>query len=211
MDDKLKNKKPKLKRIFGDNRIIGLAGEKNSGKTNNLVHLIKDFRKYNKKTPIYVFGLPTSVTDKLIKECRVKEVSTLKQIVHKENCLIIIDEFQKLKLNDKRNKDDLDSFVDLIYHRNVYVILSSPNLREFNSIIGGKIERWLLKTVFEHDCVNGSQLKNIVREYNGRFKSGKAVIVPKNKLLLINDDLEDNTDCPYEEIADSKKQLKSIW
>ncbi len=78
--------------------------------------------------------------------------------------------FKKLKLNDRRCKDTLDEFIDFVYHNNVYVIFSSPNIREFNSVIGGVIEQWLLKTVRKDMCINGSQLKKVVEEYNGRFK-----------------------------------------
>jgi len=202
---------PKLKKIFGKKKIVGLAGNKNEGKTNNLTHLIIDFRKYNKETPVYVFGLPRTVTEKLKEKYKVIELSSLKQIKRKENCILIIDEFQKLKLNNKRNKDELDELVDLIYHRNAYVIFSSPNIREFNSIIGSKIERWLLKTIYAEDCINGSQLKKIINEYQGNYKHGNMISVPKNELLLINEEQDETINCPYEEIADSKKELKSIF
>ena len=196
--------------IFGNCRIVALVGEKSSGKTNNLVSLIVDYRKYNKKTKIYAYGMPESVMAFLI-TLNVQEISSLSHLIHKENAILILDEFQKLKLNDRRHKDELDAFVDFVYHKNVYTILSSPNIREFNSIIGSIIERWLLKNVRKDLCVNGSQLKKIVHNYAGKYKELDSIAVPKNQLLLINEDKEIRIDCPYVREADTKKGQVNLF
>ena len=199
-----------LKDIFGDCRIIGLAGLKNTGKTNNLVYLIKDFRDKDKKVPIYAYGMPNQVMA-FLKRMGVKEISELKHLVKKKDCILILDEFQRLHLNDRRFKDDLDEFVDFIYHNNVYVILSSPNIREFNTIIGGIIERWLLKSINKDNCVNGSQLKKVVLNYKGRYKSLGMIEIPVNKLLLINENEEKLFNCPYVKEADNKLYNPNIF
>jgi len=199
----------KLKEIFGDKRIVGLAGEKSSGKTNNLVRLVKDFRNKKKDVEIYAYGMPTMVMDYL-KELNVEEISSLKHLVHKKNCILLIDEFQKLKLNDRRHKDSLNEFVDFVYHNNVWVIFSSPNIREFNSVIGGVIERWLLKTVRIDMCINGSQLKKVIDEYQGKYKSLGAIEVPKDKILIINDHKELIVTCRYLPEADNKLANENV-
>ena len=194
----------KLKKVFQDCRIVALAGIKNSGKSNNLVHLILDYRKHNNKTPIFIYGMPTPVTVYL-RKYGVREISSIKHLVNKRDCLLIIDEFQKLKLNDRRYKEVLDIFVDFIYHNNVYCIFSTPNIREFNSVIGGVIEKWLLKSVRVDQCINGSQLKKALQSYEGRYKVLGSVNVPKNELLVINDTEEILIHCPYIEDIDTKK------
>lgn len=200
----------KLKTIFGKNRIVGLAGNKHTGKTNNLVSLIKDFRGEDKKTSIYAYGLPLEVMRHL-KKLNVEEVSSLSHLLKKKDCILILDEFQKLKLNDRRYKDDLAEVIDFVYHNNIYLILSSPNIREFNSIIGGVIERWLLKDVNVDQCVSGSQLKKVVEDYKGRYKLLKSIDVPVDKLLLINEDKEILIHCDYVPEADSKKDNIDIF
>jgi len=200
----------KLKTIFKDCRIVALAGLKNTGKTNNLVFLIKELREKNKDIPVFAFGMPNQVMDYL-KKLKVEEISSLRQLVKKRNCLLVLDEFQKLKLNDRRYKDDLDDFIDFVYHNNVYVILSSPNIREFNSIIGGIIEKWLLKSVRKDNCVNGSQLKKIIESYKGRYKSLGALEIPVNELLVVNDEKEITINCPYVKEADSKNCQEKVF
>jgi hypothetical protein len=202
--------KMELKKIFDDCRIVGLAGDKHSGKTNNLVSLIIEYREQKKDVPIYAYGMPLEVMKFLVK-LGVEEISSLKQMVNKKDCLLICDEFQKLKLNDRRYKDQLAEFVDFIYHRNVYVIFSSPNIREFNSVIGGIIERWLLKSVRIDSCVNGSQLKEVIDEYKGKYKSLGCIYVPKNEILLINDDKETIIKCKYIQKADTKRRIKELF
>ena len=202
----------KLKEVFGNCRIVGLAGEKDSGKTNNLIALIKDFRQYNKATPIYVFGVEQSALDWLNKNIKgVYEISTLEQLSNKRDALIVIDEMQLLKLNERRNTEGLNKFVDFVYHHNNWVILSSPSLREFNSVIGSKIERWALKSVNIIDLVNGSQLKNIVLNYKGRFKSLNSIELDKDKLLIINDEYEKIMELEYIKDVDSKLKNVNIF
>lgn len=198
----------KLSNVFKNCRIVGLAGIKNSGKSNNLASLIINFRKTNKLVPIYVYGMSDEVISTLP---NVKEISSLTQLIYKRDCILILDEFQRLKLNDRRYKDALDEFIDYVYHNNVYVIFSSPNIREFNTIIGGVIEKWLLKSIKIDQCVNGSQLKKAVENYKGKFKSLGSIIVPKNKLLLINDEEEQLIECEYILGADEKLSNKEIF
>ena len=193
----------KLKEIFKGVRIVALAGDKNTGKTNNLVSLIVECRKKNPDVPIYVYGMPVGVINYL-KKYGVEEISSLSHLVSKKNCILIIDEFQKLKLNDRRYKDELNEFVDFVYHDNVYAILSSPNIREFNTVIGGIFEKWLLKSVRKDNCINGSQIKKVIEDYKGKYKSLSSISVPVNELLVINDEKEVIIKCRYIKEADTK-------
>lgn len=197
----------KLKKCFGNKRIIGLAGNKNSGKTNNLIHLIQDFQKSHKTVKIFAYGMEA----KIIRYLKIQEISSLEHLIKKKDCLIIIDEFQMLKLNHRKYKDTLNEFIDFVYHNNVYVILSTPNIREFNSIIGGVIEKWLLKDIRIDQCINGSQLKQIVEAYKGRYKTLGSISIDKDRLLVINDTQETVIYCPYIVEADTKLNQPTIF
>lgn len=200
----------KMKKIFGENRIVGFAGDKNTGKSNNLISLIVDFRKYNQSTPIYVYGFAKSVVT-FLKDYNVIEVSSLKQITLKKDCFLIVDEFQRLRLNDRRYKEDLDDFIDFVYHNNVRVILASPNLREFNTIIGSKVEGWILKSLSIEDLVNGSQLKRVVTEYKGNLKVFKSLQIGKGEILIINEDKELIIALEYIKAVDTKIGNKDLF
>lgn len=204
-------KEDKLKKIFGDNRIIGLAGAKSTGKTNNLIAMIVEFRLINKETPIYIYGVDSKTINYLLKLGNIYEVSSLSQLGDKEDCLIVIEEFQRLQLNDRRYKYQLDQFVDFIYHRNCWCIFSSPSLREYNSIIGGKIERWCLKSLRLADLVNGCQLKVAVMSYRGRFKILNDIKTPQDTLLILNDEYEQMVKLDYIPEVDSKKDRVNIF
>lgn len=197
-----------LQTIFGDYRIVGLAGDKSTGKTNNLMALVKDFRFLNTITPIYVYGLNEATLTWLMQFQNVFEISTIEQLSNKKDSLIIIDEFQKLRLNDRRYKELLDKFVDFIYHNNNWCILSCPNLREFNSIIGSKIERWALKSLSVNNLVNGSHLKDIVLAYNGRYKTLNDISIHPGQLLIINNDYERVLELEY--IKDIDEKIKNV-
>lgn len=194
-----------LKQIFSQGRIIGLAGNRNSGKSNNLIYLIQQFREINKKTNIFVYGFKPEVVQYLNKY-NVKEIVSLKQLLNKRDCILIIDEMQQLKLNDRRYTDIKNQFSDFVYHNNVYTILSSPSIREFNSVICSIIEGWLLKSIDIDQCVNGSQLKKVIDEYKGQYKLLGCINTPKNKMLLINENENIEFSCDYIEKIDTKKE-----
>jgi hypothetical protein len=204
------NKEYGFKRIFKDSHIVGLSGVKNSGKSNNLVYMIKEFREVDKDTPIYIYGFNQEVTYYL-KQYGVEEISEIRHLINKKDCIFICDEFQKLKLNDRRYTEERDEFKNYVYHNNVFCILSSPDIREFNSIIGGIIEKWLLKSVNINDCVNGSQLKKVIESYKGKYKLLGQISMPKDEILLINEDFEQTITCKYIPEADNKKNNKSLF
>lgn len=200
-----------IEQVFGKYRIAGLVGDKSTGKTNNLMALLKDFRIKNKATPIYVYGLDDITMDWAKRLGRVFEVSSMEQLADKKDSLVILDEMQRLKLNDRRYTDEKNEFVDFICHNNNWAILSGPNLREFNSNVGGIIERWLLKTMKLSSLVNGSQLKDTVMKYNGRYKVLGNIEIPNNKLLVINDDCELVVELDYIKEIDNKVKNVNIF
>lgn len=200
----------RLEKIFGNKRIIALCGNKNTGKTNNLVDLIREQRRKTPDLNICIFGFEPIVTKYLINALKCVEISDMRHLNGKRNTLFILDEFQRLNLNDRRYKEQRDLIVDFIYHDNNLLLLSSPNIREFNTVIGGIIEKWLLKSVSLNQCINGSQLKEIVKNYKGRYKSLNDIRTEVNELLLINDEYEEVILCEYVPEADSKTNNKSI-
>ncbi len=199
-----------LHTVFKDARIVGLCGNKSTGKSNNLIRLIMDYRKTNKEIKIYAYGLDAKL-DKLLKELNVETISSIEQLVYKKNCIVILDEFQRLHLNTPKHREALHEFVDFIYHSNCYCILSSPNIREFNSIIGGVIEKWLLKSVRIDQCINGSQLKKVIDAYKGRHKVLGSISLKHRELLVINNDVEIVLQLAYVRCADTKKGITKIF
>ncbi len=172
---------------------------------------LKQFRERNKTTPIYVYGLDTHTLKWVMTLENVFEISSLKQLSNKTNALFVIDEFQRLHLNDRRQKDVLDDFIDFIYHKNNWVIFTSPNLREFNSIIGGKIEGWCIKSLRVDSLINGSQLKEVALSYSGRFKSLGRITLGKHEMLVINEEYEKVLEFDYIESIDKKKENIDIF
>ena len=203
--------KPLLEEVFGNNRVCAIAGDKSTGKTNNLAALARNFRKFNKTTQILVYGVEDTTLRWLRNLGNVFEISSLSQLSNKKDCLIFIDEFQRLNLNNRRYRHLLDETINFIYHNNNWVIFCSPNLREYNSVIGSKIERWLLKSLRLSSLVNGSQLKDIVLAYNGRFKSIEDIDIKKNQLLIINSEYEKVIDLEYIQEIDEKLNKINIF
>lgn len=207
----VEKQEPILKRVFNEKRIVGLAGESNSGKSSFLIHCLRDFRKYNKNTPILVYGFEPDLMDKLKSELDLIEICSLDNLVNWNSALIVLDEFQRLGINTSKGKEIAEELFSYIYHSNSRIILSSPSLRSFNSIIGSFVEKWICMSIMLKSLTNGSQLKEIVKSYSGRFKTLGNIKVDKGKALLIADDREIILEFPYNERDDSKKNNIDIF
>lgn len=201
-----------FKQIFGDKRIVGLAGSKNVGKTNNLVSAIVDLRERGIKTKIYAYGLDQP-TFKFLNKYGVDKVTNLNQLINKRNAILILDEFQDLHLNDPKYRKKLGNFSNFVYHkkRNIKVIFCSPDPKEFNSVIGSIIERWLIKSIRVDQCINGSQLKKAIEDHGDQNeKVFDNIIIEPNEAVLINDEKGITIDFPYIKEADQKQDLLEL-
>ena len=144
--------------VFDGVRIAALAGEKNTGKTNNLVYLLLDFHKANPDRQIVIFGFNEVTTKYLIDKCKAKVINRLEQLNYYKKALFVLDEAQKLHLHDRRQRDIIDNITAMIYHEELdnYLLISSPQLRTFNRQVCSMVETWLIKTVKANSCANGS-------------------------------------------------------
>ena len=211
-----------LKQIFKHKRVVAIAGNRHQGKTNNILRLIYDYRQdekrqkkpLKKRLKIYAYGLPCDeAIENLMIKLDIIRISSLEQIANKKDCLLVLDEFQILKLNDRRNKDLLVKLMAKIYHpeQNNYILFCSPTTREYNTVISGYIEAWLLKSMSLSDCINGSQLKNALLKYKGHYNQMDYYDIPKYKLLFLNDDCDIVFDCPYLAEADNKSKIEKLF
>jgi len=235
------NKTPLEKIFTNKKRVAGIAGNRHQGKTNNIIRMVVEQRNKEQKQinalqeelsklkgnskkrtelknklqnfkpmRIYAYGLPSELFP-LLEELNVKVVDTLKQLINKKNCLLILDEFQQLNLGDRRYKQLLQEFMAFVYHKNVYVLFCSPTTREYTSIIGGYIEVWLLKSMYVSDCVNGSQLKKALDEYKGEYCHLGYFDIPKGEMVVLNDEKRTVLTLEYVEEADTKKKYRELF
>ena len=196
--------------VFNDCRIAALAGEKNTGKTNNLVYLLLDFHKHNKDVQLVIYGFDEITTELLINKCKAKVVNHLAQLNEYRNSLFVLDEAQKLEIHDRKQKDIIDNLTAMIYHKklNNRLIISSPQLRTFNKQVCAVVQKWLIKSVYARSCINGSILKEIIETYKGSYKGYKSIIMEPNNMLVWHNSEDVVLNCGYIESIDEKRKIK---
>ncbi len=199
-----------LKQVFNNNRIVGLIGNSHTGKTNNLIYLIKEFKKANRKAGVVVYGFNKESTDYL-KKIGCETADSLEQLSLARNKLVCLDEFQRLNLSDKRYKQVSQEFFDFIFHNNNWLILSSPNLSEFNKMVCRRVDAWLVKELHVKDLVNGSKVKVVCNDYKGYVKSLGRFNVGKGELLFISSKTTELLTIPYIKAVDGKKANVDIF
>jgi len=192
-----------LKKIFKTNRIVGVIGNPNSGKTNNIIYLVESFLKINPKANVVIYGF-NQVSTIYLKKLGCTTADSLAQLSLVNNSLIVLDEFQKLHLSDKRYRELSQEFFDFIFHNNNWLILSSPNLSEFNKLVCRRVDAWLIKELYTRDLVNGSKVKTICEDYKGFVKSLGRFNIDKNKILFLSDIASELLNVSYIKSVDTK-------
>jgi len=199
-----------LKKVFEKNRIVGVIGNPNSGKSNNIIALVESFLKVNSTANVIIYGFNQQSTAYL-KKLGCKTADSLTQLSLARNSLIVLDEFQKLHLSDKRYRELSQEFFDFIFHNNNWLMLSSPNLAEFNKLVCRRVDAWLIKELYTKDLVNGSKVKTVCEDYKGFAKSLGRFNIEKNEVLLLSDVTSEILTLPYIKDVDGKLNNPNIF
>ncbi|MFA7287240.1 MAG: hypothetical protein WC055_00010 [Melioribacteraceae bacterium] len=203
---------PILRQVFSEGvRVAGLAGVGSSGKTNSIMYLLKNFHDLCPSVQIYTYGLTERTQEWATKNLKAIEVSCISHLSDKTNSIFFLDEVHLLGLSDRAKVSEVKAFASFLNHSNNYVVLSTSNIKEYNSTLCSIIGVWLLKTVKLNMTTNGTDLKRSIRDYRGRYKRLDDVILPVNKLLVLSDQRELVIDMEYIPEIDGKAELPDLF
>ena len=158
-----------LKSLLKHNRVVGVVGNRSSGKTslvlNELIELKEDMNKNNIKFPVYVFGVEESLKPYL-KTKGINFLYSTEDILDLKlkNCVIYIDEaanFFSLKTQDRETLK-FKRFITRINHNNCWLLLSTAESKFFNNLACSLINAFLVKATEFDMLVNGTWLKRLV-------------------------------------------------
>lgn len=158
-----------LRELFRTNRVVGLAGNRSSGKSSlaltELIELHEDMIKRNVKLPIYVFG----VEEKLKPYLKTKGIQFLYSKddildLKVKNCIIFVDEVSLFFSTTARDKETekFKRFINRIAHNNCWFILGTAEVGWFNKLACSMINAFIVKTSDFDMFVNGTWLKRLV-------------------------------------------------
>jgi ABC-type cobalamin/Fe3+-siderophores transport system ATPase subunit len=192
---KLINIKMEIKQIL-QNKVVGIVGSKNSGKTTALIHFIDYCQQFQAQKVAYFFHQEYKDTISGV-DLFINDVEELLDV---RNSFIFIDEFKTLfNLDDRHQRKTIEQiFAMLVHNNNVIVLCGLPDY--YNHFMSKLINIWVLKTLKFSECVNGSDLKKYATRQSGDFNGGVGLNIPIEKVLVKGQYIN----IPYNKKSDKK-------
>ena len=185
----------KITDLFNKPRIIGVAGDKNSGKSDLLYHIITTTQRENKFS-LYSYGLQLD-----LKEQKIYSVEELEKIT---NSVIVIDEFKNLLDTDNKKKfREIERTMRLIHHKNNVIILCGLP-ENYHKYLSAQLEIYIFKKSTLGDFINNCTLKNIAMAYNGIERGSRVLDIPINQAMIFDGQHYSMMDVPYLSEFDTK-------
>jgi hypothetical protein len=202
-----------LAEVLKKHQVIGIAGNRGTGKSMLTLTHLKAIRANYPKLAIACMGVEESLKNTL-KSLNITVLESTMDILdlNLTNTLIYIDEFAVLFSTKKQDKeqDKLMRFFDRLEHQNCKLIISTAREGFYNKFMCSRITAFLVKQIEYDALVNGSWLKERVKAINSN--SDYRLELDKDKYYLVSpDELTSKYSFAYDSTLDSKKENKSLF
>lgn len=199
-----------LKNLLKSNRVVGICGNRGSGKSSlaliELIKLKEDMTKNNIKFPVYVFGVEESLKPYL-KTKGIQFLYNKEDIwgLNIKNAVIYVDEIANFVSTQTRDKetDKFKRFIVRIAHQNCWFILSTAEVGFWNKLACNLINAFIVKEIELDALVNGTWLKRLVMGLERT--SDYRVDMPKNTFYVLeSNNLTAKCTFEYDKNVDAK-------
>ena len=179
-----------LRRLFKNNRVVGVVGNRSTGKSSLVLHelieLKADMKRKNIDMPIYVFGVERQLQPYL-------ETEDIHFLFNKEDiwessirdAIIYVDEIANFVSTQTRDKqtEKFKRFIVRITHQNCWLIMSTSEPTFWNKLACSLINAFIIKETELESLVNGTWLKRLV--YGLERTSDYRVDMPINTYFTL--------------------------
>ena len=204
----------KLSTILKKHSVVGIVGNRSSGKSMLTLTKLKELRQEYSALPIYALGTEEQLDNELLR-LNINVLRSEMDILdlQLESCIIFVDEFATLFDTSTKSKqlDKLERFFDRIEHNNVKLIIGTVREGFWNKFACARITAFLVKEVEYSSLVNGTWLKERVQAIVS--KSDYRLQCPKDTCYIVSNKGEptDRFKVDYDATLDSKKNNVSLF
>lgn len=192
-----------IKELFNEPKIVGIVGNPNEAKSNLIYYLVKQLKE-DFEFNLYNFGLRKNVGG--------TEINSVKELEQIKNSIIFIDEFNSLfKLEDRKQRGNIENTLRIIYHNNNILVLSGLG-ENYKKFISAKVNVFMFKKIFYDDLINGSKAKKVIMDYQDieNIKGSHVLNLEKNQTLLFDGRGYSLMQVPYLKEFDTKSKNCAI-
>lgn len=204
----------KLSELMKKHSIIGIAGNRSSGKSMLVLTNLKDIRQEFPTIDIHVLGAEDSLNTPL-KRLGIKVLHSEMDILDLQlkNCIVFVDEFAMLFDTASKSKqlDKLERFFDRIEHNNVKLLIGTAREGFWNKFACARITAFLVKEIEYSSLVNGTWLKERVQAIVS--KSDYRLECPKDSFFVVSNKGEptEKFKTKYDISLDSKRNNQCLF
>jgi hypothetical protein len=195
-----------IEQIFKRHSVIGIVGNRNSGKTSLVLSELKYVRGLYPHLNIAVMGIEKELFKELDK-LNIKVIHSKMDILDLKmrDTLIFIDEFALFFDTQTKSKElnKLMRFFDRIEHNNCKLIIGTAREGYFNKFMCARVNAFLIKEIEYESLVNGSWLKERVKAITS--VSDYRLELSKDTYYSVTTDLTTKHTFKYSKEFDSKK------
>jgi hypothetical protein len=191
----------KIENLFNNPKVIALAGDVNTAKSNILYYFISELKK-SFNFNLFSYGLKSNLGE--------TKIYSLEEAELIKDSVVIIDEVASLlDLDDRKKRRSIERTFRLIAHNNNIIILSGipENYKKF---LCGKISIYLFTKSTIGDFINGSRYKTICLNYKGEELGSAVLNMPLGSMLLFDGKHYHKFKIPYLPKFDSKRDNPNI-
>jgi len=189
-------------KLFQEPKLIGLIGDRNSGKSNLLYWLISELRE-EYQFHLFYYGLRARISG------AVQIFSTEElEVIH--DSIVIVDEFATLfDVEDRRQKKQIENTLRLINHNNNVILLCGlpENYRKF---IASKLDSMIFKQSNIADAINGSMTKKRIVNYGGNERGSAVLALRLDEAIVYDGEHYYKAVIPYVQEGDTKLKNEPI-
>lgn len=194
--------------IFDQPKIIGIVGNKNTGKSDFIYWAISELQKQG-MTNIVTYGLRKRSPE----EVQIYSVLEFEMVA---DSVVFIDEFKTLLDTDNRKKFRMiESTLRLNYqpdHNNIVVLSGLPE--NYHKYLSAQVDLVFFMKSTIGDFINNSSMQNAVKMYDGDGKGSVMLSVPQGETIMWEREsgkFTPHISYPYLESMDAKRENKQIF
>lgn len=206
--------KMKLHELLQESSVLGVVGNRSSGKTMCILKQLIDTHKEFPRVPIYVLGAEVSVRPYLISQ-GIKVLHSEMDILdlYLRDCIVFIDEFATMFDTSTKSKqlDKLNRFFDRLEHNNVKLIIGTVREGFWNKYACARITSFIVKEIEYSSLVNGTWLKERVQAIHS-LSDYRMECAKKDYYVVTNKGgLTNRLSVSYIKELDTKKNNKQLF